>query len=159
MRQQALLMIAMVVTVTPVSRSAQARTQNQGSLQSEIRAANTSRFLALTEGDLPALERALSDDLVYTHSNGLRQTKAELLASLRSGELVYHSFSSDNLRIQAFGTAVVVTGHAAIKARVKGQELDVSSLYLEVYVRRDGRWQLAAWQSTRQGPERGLPAG
>ena len=152
MKRQTLLMIALAVTVTPVSRAAQARTQDQRSLESEIKAADTSRFRALTAGDLPALERALSDDLVYTHSNGLRQTKGELLASLRSGELVYHSFSSDNLRIQTFGTAVVVTGHAAIKARAKGQELDVKSLYLEVYERRDGRWQLAAWQSTRENP-------
>ena len=75
MKRQTLLMIALVVTVTPVSRAAQARTQDQRSLESEIKAADTSRFRALTAGDLPALERALSDDLVYTHSNGLRQTK------------------------------------------------------------------------------------
>jgi ketosteroid isomerase-like protein len=152
MKQRVLVMFAMMLAVMPVSQAAQAKPQSQHSLESEIRAADTSRFRALTEGDLPALERVLSDDLVYTHASGWRQTKAELLASLRSGELVYHSFSSDNLKIQVLGTAVVVTGHAAIKARTKGQELDVSSLYLEVYVKRDGRWQLAAWQSTRLGP-------
>jgi ketosteroid isomerase-like protein len=152
LKQQTLLVIALVIAVMPVSEATPPRPQDQHSLESEIRAADTSRFRALTEGDLPALERALSDDLVYTHSNGWRQTKAELLASLRSGELVYHSFTSDNVKIQVLGTAVVVTGHAAIKARTKGQELNVSSLYLEVYVKRDGRWQLAAWQSTRLGP-------
>ena len=151
MKQQTLLMIAMVVTLVPVSQVA-AKPPNQRSLESEIEAADTSRFRALVESDLPALERSLSDDLVYTHASGWRQTKAELLASLRSGELTYHSFSSDNLKIHTFGTAVVVTGHASAKVRAKGQELDVSLLYLEVYLKRHGHWQLAAWQSTRQGP-------
>jgi ketosteroid isomerase-like protein len=152
MKQRVLVMVAMMLATAPVSQAAQAKPQGQYSLESEIRTAETSRFRALTEGDLPALQRALSDDLVYTHASGWRQTKAELLASLRSGELVYHSFSSDNLKIQPLGTAVVVTGHAAVKARAKGHELNVSLLYLEVYMKRDGHWQLAAWQSTRQGP-------
>ncbi len=150
MKQRMLLAIATMLAVMPVSQ-APAKPQDQHNLESEIRAADTSRFRALVEGDLPALERGLSDDLVYTHASGWRQTKGELLASLRSGELIYHSFSSRDLKIQPLGTAVVVTGQAAVKARAKGQELDVSLLYLEVYVKRDGRWQLAAWQSTRQG--------
>jgi hypothetical protein len=45
-----------------------------------------------------------------------------------------------------------VTGHAVAKVRAKGQELNVSLLYLEIYVKQAGTWQLAAWQSTRQGP-------
>lgn len=151
MKQRTLLVIGTMLAVMPVSQAA-AKPPNQRGLGSEIRAADDSRLRALVESDLPALERGLSDDLVYTHASGWRQTKAELLASLRSGELVYHSFSSDNLKIQPLGTAVVVTGHAAARVRAKGQELDVSLLYLEVYVKRDGRWQLAAWQSTRQGP-------
>jgi hypothetical protein len=152
MKQQTLLVIALAMAVMPVSEAAPPRPQDQHSLESEIRTADISRVRALTQGDLPELERALSDDLVYTHSNGWRESKAELLASLRSGDLVYHSFSSDNLKIQAVGSAVVVTAHAAIKARTKGQELQVSSLYLEVYVKRASRRQLVAWQSTRQGP-------
>jgi len=45
-----------------------------------------------------------------------------------------------------------VTGDASAKVRSKGQELNVSLLFLEVYVKQEGRWQLAAWQSTRSAP-------
>ena len=146
MRQSILLMISIIL---PLLVSQPAEGQDQREIESQIRAAETSRFRALTAADLPALEQALSDDLIYTHASGWRQTKAEFLASVRSGELLYHSFASDGLKMQVYGNTVLVTGHAAGKVRAKGQELDVSLLYLEAYVKQDGRWQLAAWQSTR----------
>jgi len=45
-----------------------------------------------------------------------------------------------------------VTGNAAGKVRNKGQDLDVNLLFLEAYVKQEGRWQLVAWQSTRAAP-------
>jgi ketosteroid isomerase-like protein len=152
MKQRTFSLVTMVIATILVSLPAHAKPQDEPNIESEIRAAETNRFRALTEGDLPTLERSLSDDLVYTHASGWRQTKREFLASLRSGELVYHSFTSDGLKIRVFGSSVVVTGDAVVKVRAKGQELNVSLLYLEVYAEQDGRWQLAAWQSTRQGP-------
>ena len=107
---------------------------------------------AMTEADVPTLERLLSDDLVYTHASGWRQTKAEFLASLRSGELIYHSFAPKNFKARAYGNTVLVTGRASGKVRSKGQELSVELFYLEAYVKQDGRWQLAAWESTRVAP-------
>ena len=123
--------------------------QPPDNIESEIRDLETRRFRALTEADVPALERLLADDLIYTHASGWRQTKAEFLASIRSGELLYHSFASDDLNVRGYGNVVLVTGHAAAKVRAKGQELNVSLLYLEAYVKREGRWQLVAWQATR----------
>jgi hypothetical protein len=107
------------------------------------------RFQALIQGDVPMLDQMLSNDLVYTHAGGWRQTKAEYLASIRSGELKYHAFSADGVRVEYYGDTVVASGHASTKVKAKGQELDVSLLFLEVYVRQNGRYQLVAWQSTR----------
>ncbi|HEY6290158.1 MAG TPA: nuclear transport factor 2 family protein [Terriglobia bacterium] len=152
MKQQMLFVILMMLPALLISQATPAEAQDQHEIESEIRAAETSRFQALTAADLAALERTLSNDLVYTHASGWRQSKAEFLASVRSGELLYHSFASDDLKMHVYGDAVLVTGHAAGKVRAKGQELDVSLLYLEAYVKQDGRWQLAAWQSTRLGP-------
>ena len=126
--------------------------QPQDNIEAEIRNLEARRFRALTEADVPALERLLSDDLIYTHASGWRQTKAEFLASIRSGELLYHSFASDHVNVRGYGNVVLVTGRASAKVRAKGQELNVSLLYLEAYVKKDGRWQLVAWQSTRLVP-------
>jgi ketosteroid isomerase-like protein len=136
---------------------AQTKPQDPRTAESEIRAVQARRFRAMTEADVTTLERLLSDDLVYTHANGWRQTKAEFLASLRSRELIYHSFASSNFKAKLYGDTILVTGRASGKVRSKGEELNVELLYLEAYVRQDGRWQLAAWESTRSAPAPARP--
>jgi len=44
---------------------------------------------------------------------------------------------------------VVETGRTVARVNSKGQEQDVTLLFLEVYVKQNGRRQLAAWHSTR----------
>jgi ketosteroid isomerase-like protein len=126
--------------------------QDHSGIESEVASLETRRFRAMTEADVPTLERLLSDDLVYTHASGWRQNKAEFLASLRSGELIYHSFTSESFKARVYGDTVLVTGRASGKVKSKGQELNVELYYLEAYVKQDGRWRLAAWESTRLAP-------
>jgi len=122
----------------------------QQGVEDEIRKLDALRARALMKGDIPALDQMLSGNLVYTHASGWRQSKAELLASLRSGELLYRSFIINDVTVRPYGNIVMVTGTATAKVKAKGQELDVSLLFLEVYVRENGRWRLGAWESTRR---------
>ena len=121
-------------------------------IEVEIKSIEARRFQALIDGDVQALDQILSKDLVYTHASGWRQNKLEFLGSIRSGELKYHTFTTDDVKMHVYGNTVLVSGHASAKVTAKGQELDVGLLFLEVYVKQDGDWQLVAWQSTRSGP-------
>jgi ketosteroid isomerase-like protein len=123
--------------------------QSPDTPESEVASVDIQRCEALTRGDVQALDHMLSKDLVYTHATGWRQTKAEFLASVRSGELRYHVFTMHTVSSHAYGNTVIVTGSASGKVLNKGQDLDVSLLFLEAYVKQEGRWQLVAWQSTR----------
>ena len=129
-----------------------AKAQNARNIESEVSGLDALRFRAMSEADIPALERMLSGDLVYTHASGWRQTKSEFLVSLRSGELVYHSIASTSAKAKVYSSTILVTGRASARVKSKGQELNVELLYLEAYVEQNGRWQLAAWQSTRVPP-------
>ena len=111
--------------------------------------AQTQRFSAMVSGDLSELEQLLSPDLIYTHTAGSTETKAEFLSSLRLGSLSYESITPDDAEVRVFGEAAVSTGRSAMRVISNGQELAFTIRFLEVYVRRDGRWLLEAWQSTR----------
>jgi ketosteroid isomerase-like protein len=118
--------------------------------ESEIRELERQRFRAMERVDVATLNRILSDDLIYTHANGLQQTKAELIGVLGSGDMKYESITpSDDIRVRIFGQAAVVTGRASIKIKARGEEESFSICYLDVYVKQDGRWQMVAWQSSR----------
>jgi hypothetical protein len=147
MKQPILIVISLMLPAWLAP--AQTNAQGQRSLESEVHDLEARRFRAMTEADVATLDRLLSDDLVYTHASGWRQTKAEFLASIRSGELIYHSFAAANFQAKAYGNMILVTGRASGKVRSRGEELNVELLYLEAYVKQDGRWQLAAWESTR----------
>ena len=43
--------------------------------EKEIRDLETERFHAMEKSDVVTLDRILSDDLIYTHANGLRQSE------------------------------------------------------------------------------------
>jgi Domain of unknown function (DUF4440) len=110
------------------------------------------RFKAMTEADLVTLERILGDDLTYTHTDGRTESKAEFIETLRSGKLRYLSIEPANEKVRSYGTTAVGTGRAVIKVRSDGKETTLQIRFIDVYLRRHGRWQLVAWQSTRLTP-------
>jgi ketosteroid isomerase-like protein len=114
-----------------------------------VRAAELARFKAQTTGDLTALDALLGDDLVYTHSNALVDSKASYVESMRSGALKYQTIEPRDMKVRVYGTTAVITAAARITAISKGQPVDNQLRYTDVWVLRDGRWQMVGWQSTR----------
>ena len=129
-----------------------ARAQTTRDAEGEIRDLEQQRFRAMEHVDVVALNRILSDDLIYTHASGLRQTKAELIGVLGSGDFKYESITTDGIRIRIYDQTAVVTGRATMKIKSGQGEQLFKLCYLDVYVKQDGRWQMVAWQSSRVEP-------
>jgi hypothetical protein len=91
-------MVSIVLLAMLPPAAAQSKPLDRRCDESEIKSLEVRRFQAMMAADLPALENLLSDDLVYTQASGWRQNKAEFLASIRTGEMQYHSITSVTLR-------------------------------------------------------------
>jgi ketosteroid isomerase-like protein len=117
--------------------------------EAEVRKAEEARFAATVKGDLEALGAMLADDMTYVHSNAKLETKAELLELLEKGHYQYRAITPKDVRVRLYGDAALASGLAEIDVVSGGQPIHVNLRFLEVWVRRAGRWQLAAWQSTR----------
>jgi ketosteroid isomerase-like protein len=141
-----------VVMISLVCLWAVVKGQMIGDSEREIRELETQRFRAMERVDVAALNRILSDDLIYTHASGLQQTKSELIGVLGSGDMKYESITTDDVRVRIFTETAVVTGRASIKIKAGGGEQGFTICYLDVYVKQDGRWQMVAWQSSRVAP-------
>ena len=102
--------------------------------------------------DTATLDRLLGDDLTYVHASGLVQSKAEFIADLKSSKRVYKNVTNSDVNVRLLQDAAVITAKSEISVSFEGKENDLSLQVIEVYTKRNGRWQLIAYQSTRLKP-------
>jgi uncharacterized protein (TIGR02246 family) len=103
---------------------------------------------ALAHNDAEALSKLWAPDYTFVNPAGILITGAQRLAMLRSGELRIEKYSRDDESIRVFGTTAVVTYRSTVGAQRNGQDISSSRRVITVLVKRDGRWQAVAQQST-----------
>jgi hypothetical protein len=53
------------------------------------------------------------------------------------------------LLADVYGNTAVITGAGRFRVTARGEKLDNQLRYTNVWVLRDGRWQMVSWQSTK----------
>ena len=108
-------------------------------------------FLAgASRNDVAIHDRFWADDLIYTRSAGRRVNKAEVMHDVRTTPAPKPTdpktiYTAEDIRIQQYGdTAVVAFRLVATTGK------DVANLLNSgTFVKREGKWQVVNWQSTR----------
>ena len=103
------------------------------------------RYRAMLEADLPTLDELCSDQLSYAHSSGVRDTKAEYFAKVRSGYYDYQRIDHPVERVEIAGDTAIVVGRMTSDLLVEGTPKTIDNLSLSVWTRADGRWRLLAY--------------
>jgi len=109
------------------------------------------RMAAMGASDVATLQTLLADDLIYCHSSARLDTKASLIGAMQSGATVYSSVVASDVTAQDLGSAVVLTGVAAINVTSGGNAMSFRVRFTDVYANRNGAWQMVVWQSTKLG--------
>ena len=120
--------------------------------QAEISAA-LKNFLSHVE-DPATHENWWADDLVYTGSSGAVRTKQEIVKSVREGAAKPKdpketsgtgTYDAEDIKISQYGDVAVLT------FRLVSRQADKVDYYRNTGVleKRDGRWQVVAWQATK----------
>ncbi len=115
----------------------------------EVLNAESRRFLAMIEADTAALRPMLADDLIYVHSNALKETKSTHLAAIGSKKLVYKTMDRQDVQVRVYAKTVLVNGTLHVKGILNDNAFEVQLLYSAMYHKKRGVWQLANWQSTK----------
>ena len=141
------LAIALLIVLFPVTTSAQ--TAPDAAELTKL----LNDFLSATTD--PAMhERFWADDLIYTRSAGRRISKSEVLRDVRSAPAPKPGdpktvYSAEDIRIQQYGdTAVVAFRLVGATSSAAGTQV-AKLLNSGTFVRRNGKWQVVNWQSTR----------
>jgi ketosteroid isomerase-like protein len=142
-----IVLLLVLAAATPAAQQTSPTAAEQA-----VREAEAARIKALMTNDLVTLGPLLADDLTYTHSNGKMDGKAQFLASLESGQTRYQAFAPRDLQVRVYGPTAVLNGEAAVGVTVGGEARLLDLRFTSVWVQKGGRWQFAAWQSTRIAP-------
>jgi ketosteroid isomerase-like protein len=92
---------------------------------------------AYVKGDTATLDRLLADEFAFV--GGLK--KAEYLASFKSRNLAIESAVSTDIQVQVYGDTAILTGLDTITGKNKDQTFVTKWLYLDVWIKRGGKWR------------------
>jgi hypothetical protein len=132
------LMLLAFSTLSAQSKNAQKVLDNE-----------TRRFEAMTRADTTTLKLLLADELVYIHSNALKENKQEHLAAISSKKLVYEKMDREVATVRFYGKTALVNGIIRVRGILNNSSFEVRLLYLAVYRKKHGVWQMVHWQSTK----------
>lgn len=107
------------------------------------------RFEAMTYADTNMLRPLLADELIYVHSNALKENKQEHLTAIASKKLIYEKMEREAASVRFYGKTALVNGTIKVRGILNNNAFEVRLLYLAVYRKKHGVWQLVHWQSTK----------
>ena len=104
---------------------------------------------SILKSDTAAFEKYLASDYLGIGPDGVTQNKSELLADIKSGTLKLESSTMSDMKIQvAEADMAVVVYRSTDKGTYKGKDVTGEYRWLDVFVKRDGKWQIAIDQGT-----------
>ena len=89
--------------------------------------------------DRATVERILADDWTSTDFRGKTVTKAQAISELQGANVSASSIELGEMKVRVAGTTAIVTG----------RDRSLRYAWMDVFLKRNGRWQAVASQSTR----------
>ena len=116
--------------------------------KTEIESLEAQRYKAVVDGDYDTFESLCHQRLVYTHSQGDRDTLNSYLEKLRKGYYRYHRIEHPIEDIVLIGNTALVLGQMNAELTVNGTEKSLANSALSVWVKEGETWKFRAYQPT-----------
>jgi hypothetical protein len=143
-------LIAIMATIVFLAVAVNAQTAKDAAELTRL----LNEFLAgASVNDAAIHDRFWADDLIYTRSAGVRITKEDLMKGVRNAPMPKPDdpktvYTAEDIQIHQYGEVAVVA-FRLVAATTKNGTTEVSNyLNTGTFVKRGGRWQAVAWQST-----------
>jgi ketosteroid isomerase-like protein len=101
--------------------------------------------------NIATLDRLLADDYLGISANGTLETKADVLATRRSGRLKITQMVLSDVKIRIYGDTAVVTSKVDLTGKNGDRDISGHYRYTRVYNFRAGQWRIVSFEASR-GP-------
>ena len=123
----------------------------QSNRRAEIDKAQAEYRAALFDADVTKLAKIWTDNYTFTNGRGMFLSKGDRLNNIKTGatELASIKEKETDRAVRFYGNdTAIITGKVILKAKYSGHFSTGDYRYISVWVKRAGRWQLAANQIT-----------
>ncbi|MEO6612430.1 MAG: nuclear transport factor 2 family protein [Chitinophagaceae bacterium] len=104
---------------------------------------------ALVNSNTVSINQQTDKGLSYGHSNGMVETKTDLISNLETGSMNYNSYKEDSVQLIINGNMANARFVADINVTLNGNNGIYHLKVLEVWVRKGKRWLLFARQAVK----------
>lgn len=122
-------------------------------LEQELREVYTALTRAELQRDVPMLERLLADEYLGVDPAGDLLDRRHVLETYTEGRVVLKKLESDELVVRLFGDTGVIVGRSHISGVTPEGRFQGEFRFTDVYLRREGEWQLVSSHTTPLGRE------
>ena len=95
---------------------------------------------AMTEADIDTMRAIVSEDMVFTHMSGMRQTREKYFADVADGSLRYYTIGMEKPVVKVDGDKATVTYTSLLNANAYGARGSFRMKGTHRYEKRDGAW-------------------
>lgn len=113
-----------------------------------IAALEEQRYQAMHRGDLGTFAQLAHPDLVYVHSNGVKDNLASYLEKCRQGLYLYHRIEHQVHEVRRLGDSALAFGEMKADITSHGVAKTLHNRTLSVWLKTGARWELVAYQPT-----------
>ena len=100
-------------------------------------------------GDADKVSQILADDWIGVGYDGAKETKESHLADMKAAKFKLESFEFGPMDVKVLGSVAVVQGTNTEKSTsANGKDSSGKYAWMDVFVKRDGKWVIVRSQST-----------
>ena len=139
---------ALAVGLSGIIISLPSWAQSRGKIEKDLLKIQEQWAAARVARDVPYLERLYAEEFRVQSMNGTVVERDADIANFATGDLKPNYVKDEGMRVSIYGNTAIVTGIENVGGTYKGNYSEFSLRFINVFVQRDGRWQLVVHQST-----------
>ena len=117
-----------------------------------VRASMNNFAKAVLGKDKATLEKLMSDAIMYSHSNGNLDTRAQFIDNVMNEKPKYEAFDYGDQKIVVYGNTAIVRGKITVKDLMDGKRRTLELNAMQIWLKGAQGWTMVARQSTRLNP-------
>ena len=138
--------VMVLLSYAPQTRAAETKPDT---VAEQLRQIEQRLIKAAVEMDIETYSSFLAADWKTIDLTGRVLTKAQVIEELSSKKRRIENAVIDDVAVRELGDVAVVTGRTTATGSYEGKSVTVVLRFTDVFVKRDGRWQVVASQGTQ----------